>query len=191
MCDKNWVASTGRGQQEKKGRKENALRALLLEEAGPLPEPESGLRSNTGKWTVRDAHPGERRPQWAGAPWWRAAAWGGLGRLPCRMARGLSCCADGASKSLTQSPSWWHRHRSAEMDPRKDSRRWVRRKDRPLVSALDFSWILPAGAGLLVLHSSTSTSCHTVTLASGYYAAWPGLVVLVSGSPIIFSAVLF
>ena len=157
MCARRieWLArGAWEGAAGKKGRNENALRELLLEEAGPLPEPESGLWSNTGKWTVwGDAHPDERRLHWAGAPWWRAAAWGGLGRLPRRMARGLSFYANGASfrgvsgQSLTRSPSWWHRHRSAKMDPRRDSRWWVRRKDWLLVSPFDCSWILQLVVG--------------------------------------------
>ena len=45
-----WLArGAWEGAAGKKGRNENALRELLLEEAGPLPEPESGLWSNTGK----------------------------------------------------------------------------------------------------------------------------------------------
>ena len=65
----------------------------------------------------------------------------------------------------------------------KDSGRLVGHMDWRLLSPFDLSRILPVGGSLLVPHSLPGPPVVKITHASGYYLAWPGPAVSVSGSP--------
>ena len=82
--------------QEEKGTTENEM--VVLQEGGPLPRPETGLLSNTRKWTGSKSR----------------------GFMVMGLVSGLSL-----ANHLTQSPSWWCTPCSAKMYAReKDSGRW-------------------------------------------------------------------
>ena len=55
--------------------------------------------------------------------------------------------------------------------------------DGRLLSPFDLSQILPVGGGLLVPCSLPGPPVVKRTHTSGYYRAWPGWAVSVSGSP--------
>ena len=85
---------------------------------------------------------------------------------------------------LIQGPSWWCTHFSVKMiSSTRVSGRLVGHIMGCGVSS--FLWPLPNSFGWWQLVSSVfliGTSCREITHASGYYPAWPGWAVSVSGS---------
>ena len=109
------------------------LTAVMLQEGGPLPGPETGLLSNTRKWIVRGdicadkarnfigkGHPGGEQ-QGKGTKENSSATWLTVsGFMVMGLVSGLSLANHSDSESF-----WWCTPCSAKMDAReKDSGRW-------------------------------------------------------------------
>ena len=124
----------------------------------PFQGPESGLLSNTWKWTVQGdsrAHKardfiekGHRGRAAKGTQENRSATWLTVSGF---MVSGLVSWL--WPIILTHGYSWGRAHLSAKVDfSRKDSGELVGHVDWHLLSPFDFSWILPVGGNLLVPH---------------------------------------
>ena len=133
----------------------------ILQEGGPLPEPESGalvwpLEMNPGGLLCHVAYSSRFYGNWV-------------------------CFRLLWSIPLTQGPSWWWGHRSVMMDSsEEDSGRLVGHRDWRLLFAFDLSWILLDVGSLF--HIPYQDLLLKITHANGYYRAWPRFAVLVSGS---------
>ena len=127
----------------------------VLQEVRPLLGPESGLLSNTQKWSVCGHMCWQsRRLYWDGAPRERAAGWGNPGGL-CHMARSLMFYGNGVHLWVVSGQTLWLRVLPAGAFIAQP--RWIPERrileghvDWCLLSPFDLFKILLVGGGLLV-----------------------------------------
>ena len=165
--------------------------AILLQEGGPLPGPETGLLSNTQKWIVqgdtcackaRDfigkGRPGgEQEGQGQGTQENCSAIWLAVSGF---MVTGLVSRLSLANHS--DSESFLVVHALFSRDGCQREGFWEVWTDRWCL-LLTF-WTLLVGKGLLVPCSLPGTSCCKTTHANSYYGAWPGWAISISVLPL-------
>ena len=155
----------------------------MLQERRPLPGPETGLLSNTGKWIVRgDTYADKARDFIGKGPWRRAGGEGAPGEQLCHWLAVLGFMVMGLVSGLSLashsdlSPSWWCMPCSAKMGAREeDSGRW-------LEFGVSFWSFLNSSSCWWLISSVflTRTACSKTTHANGSYGAWRGWAVSVS-----------
>ena len=128
--------------------------AVLLQEGGPLPEPESELLSNSWKWIVqRDTCAEKAKDCWEGAHRWRAVVQGNPGELLCHVALSLGFYGDGIDFWIIFGLSFWLKVLSVGThiaQPRWVLARRILGVVGYVVSPFDLFWILLGGGDLLV-----------------------------------------
>ena len=128
-----------------------------------------------------------KRFYWERAPGWRAVGYGNPGELLCHMACSLRFYGDGISLWVVLSQSFW-------LSVLPGGVHLVQPRCVPERRILGGGWTggfscwpFPNSSGWWRFISSlflTRTSCHTTTLANGYYGAWPGWTVSISVLPL-------
>ena len=160
---------------------------LLLQEGGPLPGPETGLLSNTRKWTVRgDTCWQSKRFYWERAPGWRAV---GKGTQENCSAAWLAVLGFMVMGLVSGWPLANHSNSVFPGGARIAQPRWMlargilesgqtgRVSSRPFPNSSGWWWLI---SSIFLIRMS----CHKTTLANGYYGAWPGWAVSISVLPL-------
>ena len=171
-----------------RGNLSRLLTAVVLQEGGPLPGPETGLLSNTWKWIVWGDTCADKARDFIGKGYPGGEQQGkGTQENSSAMWLSLGFYGDGPSFRVVFSQSFWLRvlpDGACLVQPR-----WM--PERRILGGgqtcgVSF-WPFPNSSGWWWHISSmflTRTSCRKTTHANGYYGAWPGWAVSVSVLPL-------